>query len=106
MPLAAPSDPAYRGAVTYGRPRSGPWSPTPARSSSGPEVPEVDLTAADVVAGGDAYRSQCASCHQMVGQGGILTRGKNVPPLHADARCGSSRRSASGPNDMPNFPGR
>ena len=42
----------------------------------GPEVPELDLTSAELAAGNELYQENCAACHSTTGIGGALTQGR------------------------------
>ncbi len=104
MPLASPSEPAHRRPVTYEPAEIDALVAYAATIIRGPEVPVVDLSRASVADGGEAYRATCAACHQMMGQGGVLPRGKNVPALAASTPEQIVEAIRSGPNDMPMFP--
>lgn len=104
MPIDDPDDEVVPGEVNY----------TPAEIVAlvdyvdtflaGPGVPEVDVAGADLVKGGELYRLNCASCHQMAGQGGVLTGGTHIPPLGASSAVEVVEAMRSGPNEMPVFP--
>jgi ubiquinol-cytochrome c reductase cytochrome c subunit len=103
MPITAPkgdiprSDPKYstdqiKGLVAY---VSG--------FVSGPPVPDVDLSTADVAKGGDLYRLNCASCHQSVGAGGALAYGTTAPALDQATPVQVVEAMRVGPGSMPVF---
>lgn len=104
MPLSDPDEDATRGPVRYSEAEIGALVAYAATVVDGPGVPEVDLDGADVAAGGEHYRRNCASCHQMAGQGGVLTSGVNVPPLQASDPVTSVEAIRYGPTEMPPFP--
>ena len=104
MPLDAPSKTARRGPVSYEPAEIDALVAYAATIISGPEVPTVDLSQASVAKGGEQYRATCAACHQMMGQGGVLPRGKNVPSLAISSPEQIVEAIRSGPNDMPMFP--
>lgn len=104
MPLVAPDDDPIPGPVTYGEAEIAALVAYAATIIDGPGVPRVDLAGADVAAGGARYRAICAACHEMVGQGGILTDGRNVPPLAGEEPRLVVEAMRSGPSDMPQFP--
>ncbi len=104
MPLASPSDHAFRGPVSYEPAEIDALVAYAATIISGPDVPVVDLRDASVARGGEQYRATCAACHQMMGQGGVLPRGKNVPSLAVSSPEQIVEAIRSGPNDMPVFP--
>lgn len=104
MPLADPSDRAARGPVTYEPSEVDALVAHAGTIIEGPPVPEVDLAGVDLASGGRAFRTNCASCHQMAGQGGVLTDGRNVPPLGPADPVEVVEAMRTGPNDMPVFP--
>lgn len=69
----------------------------------GPAIPEVDLEGADIAAGGAAYRTNCAMCHNASGTGGALTRGKYAPTLHGVDEVHMYEAMLTGPQSMPVF---
>lgn len=70
----------------------------------GPEVPtEVDTDGADLSAGAELYRLNCAACHQMAGQGGALAYGVTVPGLHRATPTEVVEAVRTGPGSMPAF---
>jgi ubiquinol-cytochrome c reductase cytochrome c subunit len=70
---------------------------------TGPAVPNVDTAGADVAAGGEAYRLNCASCHQMVGAGGALAYGTVAPALGSATPTQVAEAMRVGPGNMPVF---
>ena len=71
----------------------------------GPEAVEsVDVAGADVAAGGELYRLDCAACHQLAGSGGALAYGTNGPPLTGSAPAEVVEAMRVGPGSMPVFP--
>ena len=64
-----------------GTPRSRSWpsSTTPARSATGPTIPDVDIARGDVAAGGELYRLNCAACHVASGSGAAIGGGREAP---------------------------
>lgn len=104
MPLDDPSDEASPGPVNYEPAEIEALVEHAAAILDGPGVPEVDISGADVAKGGEAYRTECAACHQMAGQGGILPGGRNVPSLGSADEVQIVEAIRSGPNSMPNFP--
>jgi ubiquinol-cytochrome c reductase cytochrome c subunit len=104
MPLDEPDQQAARGPVAYEPAEIDALVAYARTIIEGPDVPEVDLSAADIAKGGELYRLNCATCHQVVGQGGILTSGPNVPPLGPATALQVVEAMRAGPNDMPQFP--
>lgn len=104
MPLDDPADEPRRGPVHYDPAEIAALVAHTETFVSGPSVPSVDLRDASVSTGGQLYRTNCASCHQMAGQGGILTSGRNVPPLGSVSPTQTVEALRTGPSDMPSFP--
>ncbi|GAA5161942.1 c-type cytochrome [Ornithinimicrobium tianjinense] len=72
----------------------------------GPDVPAAeytDLQGADIAAGGAAYRTNCAMCHNSSGTGGALTRGKYAPTLMGVEPQHIYEAMLTGPQSMPVF---
>jgi quinol---cytochrome-c reductase cytochrome c subunit len=69
----------------------------------GPPIPTVDLTNADVAAGGVLYRANCASCHQSAGAGGALSYGQSAPHLKFSTAVQVVEAMRTGPGEMPVF---
>ena len=72
----------------------------------GPAVPDeqwLDLQGADIAAGGAAYRTNCAMCHNASGTGGALTRGKFAPTLRGVEPAHIYEAMVTGPQSMPVF---
>ena len=71
---------------------------------SGPAAPPPpDVSDADVSAGGELYRLNCAACHQMAGSGGVLSSGVASPPLGQAEPLDVLEAMRTGPGDMPVF---
>lgn len=70
---------------------------------TGPAVPTVDTTGADLAKGGELYRLNCASCHQAVGAGGALAYGTTAPPLDQATPAQVVEAMRVGPGSMPVF---
>lgn len=83
----------------------------------GPEVPELDLRAADIQLGAELYQENCAACHSTSGIGGALASGGETElpegQVEGAANIASNLRVASateiaeailvGPGTMPVF---
>lgn len=69
----------------------------------GPEIPDVDLDAADLPEGGELYRVHCAACHQAAGAGGALSYGANAPSLMSATPVQVVEAMLVGPGQMPVF---
>ncbi|WP_405781413.1 c-type cytochrome [Streptomyces sp. NBC_00859] len=59
---------------------------------------------ADVAAGGQLFRTNCAQCHNFTGEGGALTHGKFAPSLEGVDPKHIYEAMQTGPQNMPNFP--
>jgi ubiquinol-cytochrome c reductase cytochrome c subunit len=68
----------------------------------GPGIPSIDVHGADVAAGGETYRAQCAACHQWAGAGGAL-EGSNAPALEQATPTQIAEAVRTGPATMPVF---
>lgn len=72
----------------------------------GPSVPseeDLDYEDADLVEGGELFRTNCASCHNFSGQGGALTDGKYAPSLEGSSAKHMYEAMLTGPQSMPVF---
>jgi ubiquinol-cytochrome c reductase cytochrome c subunit len=72
----------------------------------GPAVPEdeyLDTSQGDAAAGGGLFRTNCAMCHNVVGSGGALTRGKYAPNLSEVSEKHLYEAMQTGPQNMPIF---
>jgi ubiquinol-cytochrome c reductase cytochrome c subunit len=68
----------------------------------GPGIPTIDVSNADIAAGGEIYRAQCAACHQWAGAGGALEDG-NAPSLRPATPTQIAEAVRTGPGAMPVF---
>ena len=104
MPLANTDEqPPARTPPTTTR-RSTRWSPTSARSATGPRIPEVDLGAGDLAEGGELYRANCRRATAPAGIGGALSYGRAAPRAARRRRhCRSAAAVRVGPGQMPVF---
>ena len=107
MPLAANGPQAERKTPRYNREEIEALAAYVASLAGGPSIPSADQLAgvkdADIAAGGELFRTNCASCHNFAGQGGALTHGKYAPSLkEADARQ-IYEAMLTGPENMPVF---
>jgi ubiquinol-cytochrome c reductase cytochrome c subunit len=72
----------------------------------GPAIPPesaYDPAEGDVAAGGELFRTNCASCHNFTGQGGALTEGKYAPSLNDTDPKHMYEAMLTGPQAMPVF---
>jgi ubiquinol-cytochrome c reductase cytochrome c subunit len=70
----------------------------------GPPIPEVDPAKGTLSQGLELFTEHCASCHQVVARGGMLT-GAVVPDLKQSAPVTVAEAIEVGPYVMPNFRG-
>lgn len=92
--------------------RHPPWYPPPtiralvdyvaSIAPGGPDTPSVDLTHADLAAGGEVYRLQCAACHAWSGVGGALYQ-RAAPSLAPATPTQIAEAVRIGPGQMPRF---
>lgn len=69
----------------------------------GPQVPNGSLSGGSVSDGGELFRLNCASCHNLVGKGGALSGGKYAPALDRASDREIYAAMLSGPENMPVF---
>lgn len=75
----------------------------------GPEIPAAEeyateeLTDAELAEGGELFRTNCASCHNVVGKGGALPDGKSAPDLTEVEPRHIFEAMETGPAQMPVF---
>ena len=104
MPLERNTEIAVRKPPSYDRPQIDALiAYVTSLDESGPEIPEIDLAAADIVEGGELYRSNCAACHGAVGIGGALARTRHAPRLAPATPLQIAEAIRIGPGAMPSF---
>lgn len=69
----------------------------------GPQIPSGRLSGGNVAQGGDLFRLNCASCHNLAGKGGALSAGKAAPNLDQSTDKEIYAAMLSGPANMPVF---
>ena len=77
----------------------GPGPGVPSRQDYDP----AGLTDAEIAEGGELFRTNCASCHNVVGKGGALTWGKTAPNLDSTTTRHIYEAMLTGPAQMPVF---
>jgi ubiquinol-cytochrome c reductase cytochrome c subunit len=74
----------------------------------GPAIPSPDLlskyTSTDLAQGGQFFRTNCAQCHNAVGEGGALANGASAPALNQATAKQMYEAMQTGPEQMPIFP--
>jgi ubiquinol-cytochrome c reductase cytochrome c subunit len=68
----------------------------------GPPIPDPRPERGDLAEGLTLFTDHCAGCHQVVGQGGVVT-GARVPPLEDSTRTQVAEAVRIGPYLMPRF---
>jgi ubiquinol-cytochrome c reductase cytochrome c subunit len=74
---------------------------------AGPAVPtkeQYGKGGADIAKGGELFRTNCAQCHNFIGKGGALTKGKYAPALDDVTPKHIYEAMQTGPQNMPSFP--
>ena len=73
--------------------------------AGGAPIPTAEQYAADgdLQEGGEIFRTNCASCHNFIGKGGALTRGKYAPNLSGSDPKHIYEAMLTGPESMPTF---
>ncbi|WP_335931748.1 cytochrome bc1 complex diheme cytochrome c subunit [Streptomyces sp. PTD5-9] len=69
-----------------------------------PTTKQYDPAGADAAKGGELFRTNCAQCHNLTGQGGALTNGKYAPSLEGVSTKHLYEAMQTGPQNMPSFP--
>lgn len=106
MPLARPEAQAPRKPEQYTEEEIAALAAFVASLSPGPAIPteaDLDLSDADLAVGGELYRTNCAQCHSVSGQGGALTQGKYAPSLEGVSAKDLYQAMLTGPANMPVF---
>jgi ubiquinol-cytochrome c reductase cytochrome c subunit len=71
-------------------------------SFGGPQIPAVDPASGDLAQGQRSFTQSCAGCHQVVGEGGMVT-GAAVPDLKQSTPRQVAEAARIGPYVMPRF---
>jgi ubiquinol-cytochrome c reductase cytochrome c subunit len=77
-----------------------------AAQAPGPPIPlisEEDIADADLVEGGELFRTNCSMCHGFAGSGGALTKGKYAPAIDLEEPRYVYEAMLTGPQSMPVF---
>jgi ubiquinol-cytochrome c reductase cytochrome c subunit len=72
---------------------------------NGPPVPDIDVDAGDLAAGGEIFRANCQACHSAAGGGGALSYGDAAPRLGPATPTEVGAAVRTGPGEMPVFGG-
>jgi ubiquinol-cytochrome c reductase cytochrome c subunit len=101
MPLDKPTDEPLREKPALSRPEIDALVAY-IGSFGGPPIPAVNAGRGDLAAGREAFTAHCAGCHQVVGEGGIVTRAR-VPRVSGVAPLDVAEAVRMGPYLMPPF---
>lgn len=106
MPLAQPGAQAASKRPVYTQEEIDSLGAFIASLGPGPSVPEIsqsDIDDADVVKGGQFFRTNCTACHNFAGSGGALPGGKYAPNLRGVSPKHIYEAMLTGPQQMPVF---
>ena len=106
MPLAGPSVQAAKSnKIKFTDEQIASLAAYVATLGPGPSVPDGEYTKGDgnVAKGNELFKVNCAMCHNFVGAGGALTRGKYAPSLRNVSGKHIFEAMVSGPQSMPVF---
>ncbi len=105
MPLAKPQAQAERHSPKYNQTQIDQLAAYIASLAPGPAKPDAATleNGAKIAEGGELFRTNCASCHQAVGQGGALSYGKHAPFLGTATPVQIAEAVRTGPENMPVF---
>lgn len=106
MPLAAPSQQAKRGRVSYTQEQISDIAAYIGSLAPGPAIPSAEELAyqnANLQEGGELFRTNCAQCHNFNGAGGALTNGEYAPSLKDATPQQMFEAMLTGPQAMPVF---
>jgi ubiquinol-cytochrome c reductase cytochrome c subunit len=73
---------------------------------AGPAIPtdeQVDPAKGNAATGSEIFRTNCAMCHNAVGEGGALSEGKYAPSLERTSPRNIYQAMLTGPQSMPVF---
>jgi ubiquinol-cytochrome c reductase cytochrome c subunit len=101
MPLDDPRDQPLRHTPAFPRTQLAALTAYVA-SLGGPPIPHADPRRGSLSEGWQEYADRCAGCHQVVGQGGMVT-GARVPSLQAATATQIAEAVRIGPYLMPKF---
>lgn len=85
MPLAHPSDMPIRAHSVYSRADQADMVAY-IGSFGGPPIPPVDPASGDLAEGKSLFTDNCAGCHQVVAQGGVVTPSAIAPSLENEVK--------------------
>lgn len=103
MPLDNPDSQPVRKPAAFSTEEIGHINAYVASLGPGPEIPDVDPAAGDLVRGQQLYTENCAACHSSSGAGGGVGAGLEAPPLHRSTPEEVVEAIRIGPGSMPRF---
>lgn len=103
MPLAAPDIQATRQPVRFTEEQIVALVDYAGGFGDGPDIPTVVTDGADLTAGGELYRLNCASCHVASGAGAAIGGGVEAPSLAPSTPTVIGEAILIGPGAMPSF---
>jgi ubiquinol-cytochrome c reductase cytochrome c subunit len=103
MPLASPEQQPTSKPRAYPPDQQAALVAYVASLGPGPKPAKIDLAHADVAAGGELFRSNCAPCHNAAGVGGALSYGRHAPSLSNAPPLVVAAAVRYGPGQMPRF---
>ncbi|RNM14424.1 cytochrome C [Nocardioides pocheonensis] len=106
MPMAQPGVQAARKKPVYNQDEIDALGAYVQSLGPGPAVPDItqsDIDNADVVKGGQFFRTNCTACHNFAGSGGALPGGKHAPSLRGVSAKHLYEAMLTGPQQMPVF---
>jgi ubiquinol-cytochrome c reductase cytochrome c subunit len=108
MPLQATAPQAPAKPPQYSEEQVAQLAAYVASLAPGPAIPDEEYLeplddAERVSEGQELFRTNCAMCHNVVGAGGALTRGKYAPPLRGVEAVHVYEAMTTGPQSMPVF---
>jgi ubiquinol-cytochrome c reductase cytochrome c subunit len=107
MPAQQPGAQIQKKEVLYTQAQVDELAAYVATFGGGPAIPNSSQYQVDdnlVQLGGVLFRTTCSQCHNITGQGGVLTDGKYAPALTQTNPRAIYEAMLSGPQSMPNFP--
>jgi ubiquinol-cytochrome c reductase cytochrome c subunit len=107
MPAQQPGAQIQKKEVLYTQEQVDEMAAYVASFGGGPAIPNAGQYQVDdnlVQLGGVLFRTTCAQCHNITGQGGVLTDGKYAPALTQTNPKAIYEAMLTGPQSMPNFP--
>lgn len=108
MPLRADSVQAPEAPRMFADPEIAALAAYVASLAPGPAIPAAELVTPltdreRIAEGNEIFRTNCAMCHNVVGAGGALTKGKYAPSLQGTTGAYIYEAMQTGPQSMPVF---